>query len=71
MRKELTIIGSKGPFPNVKTNGSSAVVDVLVKLQTDLKKIITVYEYKDSLKAFEDLASGAVIKPVVSFSSSS
>ena len=67
MRKELTIIGSKGPFPHVKTNGSSAVVDVLAKLQTNLKKIITVYEYKDSIKAFEDFASGSVIKPVISF----
>ena len=67
MRKELTIVGSKGPFPIVKTNGTSAVVDVLVKLQDDLKKIISVYEYKDYLKAFEDLASGAVIKPVITF----
>ena len=67
MRKELTIVGSKGPAPSVKTDGKSVVVDILEALQEDLKKIITVYEYKDGVKAFEDIASGAVIKPVITF----
>jgi len=67
MRKELTIIGAKGPFPYLKTDGTSVVVDVLNKLQNDLKKIITVYEYKDALKAFEDIKNGSVIKPVITF----
>lgn len=67
MRKELMIVGSKGPSPSVKTNGESVVVDILTKLQNDLKKIITVYEYKDGVKAFEDIKAGAVIKPVITF----
>lgn len=67
MRKELTIVGSKGPYPHLKTNGTSAAVDILVKLQDDLKKLITVYDYKDALRAFEDMMSGAAIKPVVRF----
>jgi L-iditol 2-dehydrogenase len=67
MRKELTIVGAKGPYPHLKTDGTSAVVDVLVKLQNDLKKIITVYEYKDAIKAFNDMSSGAAIKPVITF----
>ncbi len=67
MRKELKICGSKGPYPHLKTNGSSAAVDILVKLQDDLKKMITVYDYKDALYAFEDMISGAAIKPVIRF----
>lgn len=67
MRKELTIRGSKGPYPHLKTDGTSAAVDILVKLQDDLKKLITVYDYKDALQAFEDMMSGAAIKPVIRF----
>ena len=67
MRKELKIVGSKGPYPHLKTNVKSAAVDVLVKLQDDLKKLITVYDYKDALQAFDDMMSGAAIKPVIRF----
>lgn len=67
MRKELNVIGAKGPYPHLKTDGGSAAVDILVKLQDDLKKMITVYDYEDALQAFEDMMSGAVIKPVIRF----
>jgi threonine dehydrogenase-like Zn-dependent dehydrogenase len=67
MRKELTVVGGKGPYPHLKSNGSSASVEALVNLQDDLKKLITVYEFKDALKAFEDMMSGAAIKPVITF----
>lgn len=67
MRKELKIVGAKGPYPYRKTDGSSAAVEVLVNLQKDIKKMITVYEYKDALKAFDDMASGAAIKAVITF----
>lgn len=69
MRKELTILGSKGPYPHLKTDGTSAAVDILVRLQDDLKKLITVYDYKDALKAFDDMMSGFAIKPVIWFRS--
>ena len=69
MRKELTIRGSKGPYPHLKTDGTSAAVDILVRLQDDLKKLITVYDYKDALKAFDDMMSGLAIKPVIRFRS--
>ncbi|MDO4323112.1 MAG: alcohol dehydrogenase catalytic domain-containing protein [Lachnospiraceae bacterium] len=68
MRKELTIVGAKGPYPHLKTDGASAALDVLVKLQDDLKKLITVYDYRDAHRAFEDMMSGAAIKPVIRFS---
>jgi len=67
MRKELNIIGSKGPYPHLKTDGTSAAVDILVKLQDELKKLIKVYDFKDSFLAFNDMMSGAAIKPVIRF----
>lgn len=67
--EELTIQGSKDPYPHLKTDGTSAAVDILVKLQEDLKKLITVYDYRDALMAFDDMISGAAIKPVIRFRS--
>lgn len=67
MRKELTIVGAKGPYPHRRSDGSSAPVQVLVDLQQELKKLITVYDYKDALRAFEDMMSGAAIKAVIKF----
>lgn len=67
MRKELTIVGAKGPYPQLKTDGTSASVDILVKLQDELKRLITVYEFKDAQKAFDDMISGSAIKPVIQF----
>ena len=68
MRKELTIIGSKGPAPQLKTDGTSAVVEKVVQMKDDLRKLISVYEYKDALQAFADARSGAAIKAVIQFS---
>ena len=67
MRKELTVVGAKGPYPSLKTDGTSVVADVVDRLQEDLKKIIKVYKYEDALQAFEDAASGAAIKAVITF----
>ena len=66
-RKELTIVGAKGPSPLRKSDGTSAVVDKLVQLKDDLQKIITVYDYRDALQAFEDSAHEEVIKAVIRF----
>ncbi len=67
MRKELTIVGAKGPSPQVKTDGTSAVVDKVLQLKPQLEKIIRVYPYKDALQAFADAQSGAAIKAVIEF----
>lgn len=66
-RKELTLVGAKGPTTYLRTDGSSAVVFMMAKIQNDLKKIISVYDYKDALKAFEDAKSGEAIKAVITF----
>lgn len=67
MRKELTLIGAKGPYPHRKSDGTSAPAEILVRLQKELKKLITVYEFKDALQAFDDMMSGSAIKAVVRF----
>lgn len=67
MRKELTIVGSKGPAPLLKTDGTSAVVDKVIQMKSDLQKVIKVYDYKDAMQAFADARSGAAIKAVIKF----
>ena len=66
-RKELTLIGAKGPTTYQRTDGSSAVVCMMERIQDDLKKIVSVYDYQDALKAFEDAKSGDAIKAVIRF----
>ena len=48
MRKELTIVGSKGPAPQLKADGTSAVLDKVIQLKDELNKLITVYDYIDT-----------------------
>lgn len=67
MRKELTIVGAKGPYPNLNSDGTSTSVVVLNQLQDDLRKLIHVYDYKDALKAFEDTMTSKSIKSVIVF----
>ena len=67
-RKELTIVGAKGPSVHSKSDGSSAVVTMMEKIQGDLKRIVRVYDYEDSLHAFEDAKTGEAIKAVIRFS---
>lgn len=66
-RKELNIVGAKGPSPQRKSDGTSAVVDKLVQLKDDLRRIITVYDYKDALQAFEDAKNEEAIKAVIKY----
>lgn len=66
-RKELTIVGAKGPTLHLRTDGSSATVFMMEQIRDDLKKIVHVYPYKDALKAFEDARSGKAIKAVITF----
>ena len=67
MRKELTIVGAKGPYPQLLTDGSSAVVQTVSRLQEDLRKLITVYPYEKAENAFSDMMSGRAIKAVITF----
>ena len=67
MRKELTIVGAKGPYPKLNSDGTSMAMDMLVKIQDDVKKIIQVYDYKDAIRAFEDTMTSKSIKSVITF----
>ena len=66
-RRELTVVGAKGPRTFLRSDGSSAVVHMMNSIQEDLKKIINVYEFKDALRAFDDAKSGEAIKAVIRF----
>ena len=66
-RRELTIVGAKGPGAFLRTDGSSAVVHMMSLMKEDLAKIIRVYDFKDALQAFEDAKSGEAIKAVIKF----
>ena len=66
-RKELTLVGAKGPGPFLRSDGSSAVVHMMSLIQKDLQKIIRVYDFQDALQAFEDAKSGEAIKAVIKF----
>ena len=66
-RRELTIVGAKGPGAFLRSDGSSAVVYMMTRIKDDLAKIIRVYDFKDALQAFEDAKSGEAIKAVVKF----
>lgn len=67
MRKELTIVGAKGPFPNLNSDGSSMAMDMLMNIQKDVRKIIQVYDYTEALRAFEDMMCSRSIKSVITF----
>lgn len=67
MRKELTIVGAKGPYPNLNSDGTSTSMVVLNQLQGDLRKLIHVYDYKDAVRAFEDTMTSKSIKSVILF----
>ncbi len=67
MRKELTIVGAKGPYPKRDSDGQSSTVRILNKLSNEISKLITVYEYKDALQAFDDAMTGSSIKSVIRF----
>lgn len=66
-RKELTMVGAKGPATHRNSNDESTVVCLMNQVQDDLKKIISVYPYQDALKAFEDARTGEAIKAVIQF----
>lgn len=67
MRKELTIVGAKGPYPNLNSDGSSMAMNMLAKIQDDVRKLIHVYDYKDAIRAFEDTMTSKSIKSVITF----
>lgn len=67
MRKEITVVGAKGPYPQLLSDGTSAPVQILTKLQQELRALVSVYDYKDALQAFEDAMSGRAVKAVVRF----
>ena len=69
MRKELEIIGAKGSYPHVTRRGSSLSVDLLKRNDLPWRKIPRVYGIEEAEKAFQDMVSGKVIKPIIQMKS--
>lgn len=67
MRKELTVVGAKGPYPQPLAAAGSAVVCTVDQLQDQLRRLITVYPYEQAEQAFADMMSGTAIKAVIEF----
>lgn len=67
MRKELTVIGAKGPFPYRTSQGGNIAMDTLNALQSRLKKFIRTYSYQEANRAFQDAAAGRGVKAVIVF----
>lgn len=66
-RKELDVVGAKGPFPYADEDGQSLPLKSLVRLQDKVRKIITVYPFAAAKEAFADMMSGKSIKSVIQF----
>jgi threonine dehydrogenase-like Zn-dependent dehydrogenase len=66
-RKELAMVGAKGPFPYIGYDGRSIPMKTLIRLKDDVGKIVTVYDYAAANQAFEDMMSGKSIKSVIRF----
>jgi len=67
MRKELTVIGAKGPFPYQTTRDSSTTIELLTSLQAQFKKLTKVYDYKEVNQAFREASEGYCVKAIVRF----
>lgn len=67
MRKEITIVGAKGPYPSLTSQGRSIPQLSLHRLRHEMEKLISVYDFKDARQAFADAMSGKAVKAVVRF----
>jgi L-iditol 2-dehydrogenase len=67
MRKELTVIGAKGPFPYRTSRGGNIAMDTLNTMQSRLKKFIRTYSYQEASRAFQDAGAGRGVKAVIVF----
>ena len=65
MRKELTIIGAKGPFPHLTRSGTSAALQLLQRPDLPWTSLIQSFEISDAETAFLLMSQRQVIKPVI------
>ena len=65
MRKELHIIGAKGPFPHAVAGKEALAMEILASGKLPLGNLVRVYPVARATDAFRAAAAGVVLKAVV------
>ena len=68
-RKELTIIGAKGPFPYPNGEGGAHALDLLLSSDIPWDKLVTIFPFRLAAEAFLSSANNGPLKSVLSFGS--
>jgi 2-desacetyl-2-hydroxyethyl bacteriochlorophyllide A dehydrogenase len=64
-RKELTVVGAKGPFPYPNTEGGSQALDLLLSADIPWDKLVTVFPFHLAAEAFQGAARSGPLKSVL------
>jgi threonine dehydrogenase-like Zn-dependent dehydrogenase len=64
-RKELTVVGAKGPFPYPAADGGSQAIDLLLSDDIPWEKLVTVFPFRRAAEAFQGAARSGPLKSVL------
>ncbi|MCF8159882.1 MAG: alcohol dehydrogenase catalytic domain-containing protein [Polaromonas sp.] len=64
-RKELTVVGAKGPFPYLAADGGSQALDLLLSAEIPWEKLVTVFPFRLAAEAFQGAARSGPLKSVL------
>ena len=68
-RKELTVLGAKGPYPFPDEKGGSQALDLLSSSELPWDELISAFSFDQAALAFKKSAEGASLKSVLSWKS--
>jgi threonine dehydrogenase-like Zn-dependent dehydrogenase len=66
-RKELTVLGAKGPFPYLNPNGGSMALELLGTGDLPVHELVGIFSFDKAREAFDAVSDGTVLKGVLSF----
>jgi threonine dehydrogenase-like Zn-dependent dehydrogenase len=64
-RKELTVVGAKGPFPYPNGEGGSRALDLLLTADIRWGDLVTVFPFHQAALAFQRAANGDSLKTIL------
>ncbi len=64
-RKELTVVGAKGPYPYPTAEGGSEALDLLLSAEIPWEKLVTVFPFRLAKEAFQGAARSGPLKTVL------
>ncbi|MBI5029485.1 MAG: alcohol dehydrogenase catalytic domain-containing protein [Chloroflexi bacterium] len=67
MRKELHVVGAKGPYPHLTAEQKSLAMELIVSGALPLDPLLRLYPIDQAQQAFEDTVAGKVGKAIVCF----